>query len=107
MAAICPVCHRPAPQCICGRPPVAPLPQEEPPGILGGCLKRLAMLHLLLAAVLALTAASCDDTVSPRGPAPETSVTPEREPEEDEPGFDCRLHGNRTCYPQETRAVQR
>jgi hypothetical protein len=66
---------------------------------------RVAALAVLLALgpFVSLWLSTVETTsVVPGTPTISTEVVDE--PEEDEPGFDCRIHGNRICGPTELAA---
>ncbi|MFJ5121909.1 hypothetical protein [Kitasatospora sp. NPDC088548] len=52
-----------------------------------------ALLIVVVAALLAVATAASILAIAPANPATTTA------PDEDEPGFDCRIHGNRICGP--------
>lgn len=49
---------------------------------------------VLLAPVALIFLAGCDE---PKTPPRQLAPTVTVQPQEDEPGFDCRVHGNRRC----------
>lgn len=60
---------------------------------LGGLLATVIYAATFLLGVAIITAPT---------PAPTVTVTAPATPQEDEPGFDCRIHGDLTCGPVTT-----
>jgi len=77
MSTVCPTCRKTAAYCTC------------------------RARRVVAVVVLAFALAGCEPGVqTPGPPAPAEQVI-----EEDDPGWDCRVHGNRQCGPAQTVPV--